>query len=210
MRGETILPFVVLMAVESTAGPHTRAISAVDDPEAYRVYESVFRREWPVTDAKATRLVVRAETVRRDDCGLSGPALEHDWKPVVDAFERENATARVLLPGFAMEPPYVLVMSAELDMILARRPVPDDWWSGFYEAFPDSGGYFEVSAPGFNSAHTRAMVYVAYHCGSLCGGGTHHLLEKVDGAWREADPEGLSRCQWMARGIAPAAAHPLE
>ena len=32
----------------------------------------------------------------------------------------------------------------------------------------------------------RAMVYVAYQCGGLCGGGTLYLLEKVNGGWREA------------------------
>ncbi|MEO7157279.1 MAG: hypothetical protein ABI039_06950, partial [Vicinamibacterales bacterium] len=40
----------------------------------------------------------------------------------------------------------------------------------------DSGGFMVISAVGFNAARTRAMVYMAHSCGSLCGGGTHHLL----------------------------------
>jgi hypothetical protein len=42
----------------------------------------------------------------------------------------------------------------------------------------------------------RAMVYMAHSCGSLCGGGTYHLLEKVEGVWREAKIPGVSNCMW--------------
>ena len=49
-----------------------------------------------------------------------------------------------------------------------------------------SGGYIQLSAVGFDAAGTRAMVYVAYQCGGLCGGGTLYLPEKVNGGWREA------------------------
>ena len=210
MRGEAIVPFVLVMAIEGAAGPYGRATSAIDDPEAYRVYEAVFTGKRPAAGAGPRQIVIRAETVRRDDCGLSGPALEREWKTVVESFKRENATARVLLPGFTIQPPYALVTSAELASMFAQGRETDAGWGSFYEAFPGSGGYFEVSAVGFDRGRTHAMVYVANRCGILCGGGTHYLLEKVDEVWREADPEGLSRCQWMALGIAPVVSHPLE
>jgi hypothetical protein len=42
------------------------------------------------------------------------------------------------------------------------------------------------------------MVYMAHSCGSLCGGRTHHLLEKVEGVWREAKIPGVSNCMWAS------------
>ena len=62
----------------------------------------------------------------------------------------------------------------------------------------DSGGYMVASAVGFDPVKRRAMVYMAHSCGALCGGGTHHLLEKVDGAWREAKIPGVSNCVWAS------------
>ena len=204
MRPEAIVALVGMIAIAGTSSSRAPETTVVQDPEAYRVYEAVFQREPPVTGAKATRVVVRAETVRNDRCGVSGPALREEWKSVIESFDRQNARPRVLLPGFALQPPYVLVTSAELDALAAGARRDEAWWGAFYQAFPDSGGFFEVSAVGFDERQTRAMAYVAHHCGGLCGSGKHHLLEKVGGRWRAARPEGLSQCQWIAGlGAAP-------
>ena len=194
------LAFVVVVALAGGGAVREQVATVVQDPEAYRVYEAVFRRERAVRAPRVSRIVVRAETVRNDACGVSGPAIEGEWKPVVESFRRENATPRALLPGFPLQPPYVLVTSVELESLAGKPRASDEWWKAFYDAYPDSGGYFQVSAVGFDQGRTRAMVYVAHACGSLCGSGQHHLLEQVDGAWREALPEGLTRCQWIARG----------
>jgi len=42
------------------------------------------------------------------------------------------------------------------------------------------------------------MVYVAHGCGGLCGGATHHFVEKVDGLWRAATIKDLENCQWVS------------
>ena len=55
------------------------------------------------------------------------------------------------------------------------------------------GGHIQMSAVGFDPAGTRAMVHMAYLCGGLCGGGNLHLLEKVNGGWREAAKLCMSR-----------------
>jgi hypothetical protein len=58
---------------------------------------------------------------------------------------------------------------------------------------------FEVSAVGFNKDHNLALVYIAHHCGGLCGGGTYHLMAKKDGKWMpDRDFQGGPACLWVA------------
>jgi hypothetical protein len=71
-------------------------------------------------------------------------------------------------------------------------------WKPFYEKWPGSGGFVRVSAFGFDATKTRALVYMDHNCGALCGGGAHHLLEKEDGVWTPAAPEGLLNCVWAS------------
>jgi hypothetical protein len=168
------------------------AQAPITDSDAYAVYAALLPNEWPIRVAKATRPVLRRETVTNWTCMASGTVLQTDWKPVVDSFRRENATPRVLLPGFLLDPPYMLVSSADI-----KSALPSFDWRPFYRLYPDSGGYMEVSAVGFDEGKTRAMVYVAHHCGGLCGGGSHHFLEKRDGRWRSARLD-VSVCLWVS------------
>jgi hypothetical protein len=39
------------------------------------------------------------------------------------------------------------------------------------------------------------MVYIAHICGPECAGGMHHVLEKVDGSWRDAQVPGMIQCE---------------
>ena len=77
----------------------------------------------------------------------------------------------------------------ELPLIEARPLV--SWYR-------DSGGFMVVSAVGFNASKERAMVYMSHSCGLLCGGGSYHLLEQVDGAWREANLPTVWNCSWVS------------
>lgn len=58
-----------------------------------------------------------------------------------------------------------------------------DGWQDFYNKYPKSGGYFDFSTVGYNSAHSEALAYVGYHCGWMCGTGELLLLEKQAGKW---------------------------
>lgn len=172
---------------------------AIDDPEAYAVYASLVADEWPVRVAKAKTLVFQRETATNRQCMPSGKPLETDWRPVVESFHSENGSARTIREGFPLGVPYVVVPSAEIKA--SFKDVPNDpmfGWSGFYKRYRDSGGFMTVSAVGFDREKRRAMVYMAHSCGGLCGGGTHHLLEKVDGVWREAKVPGISSCSWVS------------
>jgi hypothetical protein len=165
----------------------------------YAVYASLLPNEWTVRVAHAKALVFQEETGTNLRCMPSGKPLEEDWRPVVESFRAENLKPRRLRTGFPLGTPYVVVASA--DITASFREMPNDpnlGWGGFYKRYPDSGGFMVVSAVGFDPSRKRAMVYMAHSCGSLCGGGTYHLLEKVDGAWREARVPGVSNCGWVS------------
>jgi hypothetical protein len=172
----------------------------VDDPDAYAVYASLLPSEWTVRVAHAKTLLFQQETATNWKCMPAGKPLETDWKAVVDSFRAENVGIRPLLPGFQLGVSYVVVPSAEIKASFqAVTGDPMFGWTGFYKRYPDSGGSIMVaSAVGFDAEKRRAMVYMAHSCGSLCGGGTHHLLEKVDGSWRAAKLAGVTNCAWAS------------
>jgi hypothetical protein len=57
-------------------------------------------------------------------------------------------------------------------------------WSDYYAKY-GRGGFAEVSAVGFTPDSSSAALYVAYHCGGLCGyGSTITLVRDKAGQWR--------------------------
>jgi hypothetical protein len=188
--------FAIVLSGAGIVLPATQiptAQAVIDDPEAYAVYATLIG--WENHTAKAKPLVIQRETATNNWCTLSGAALEGDWKPVVEDFKRQNAPVRFLAPDRDLEVPYIVVPVKDIRAFFKQGGGD---WQAFYRRYPDSGGYVEVSAVGFNQAKTRALAYMAHHCGGLCGSGTHYLLEKVNGAWREAKVAGVSTCGWVS------------
>lgn len=183
----------------SALGAQDESPKPINDPEAYAVYASLLPNEWTVRAARAKTLVFQQKAGTNWQCMPSGKPLEVEWRPVLESFKAENASARSVRAGFPLGVPYAVVPLADIKS--AFRDVPNDpmfGWGGFYKRYPESGGIMTVSAVGFDRAKQRAMVYMAHSCGSLCGGGRHHLLEKAAGSWREAKVSGLSNCDWAS------------
>jgi hypothetical protein len=53
-----------------------------------------------------------------------------------------------------------------------------------------SSGVLSVPAVGFDETKTRAIAYVEFVCGMLCGGGRYYLLKKQEAGWRINDTFG--------------------
>ena len=190
-----LVALTVATAALGPAGQIPASQTVIEDPEAYAIYASLVGGEVGAANGRVKQLVVQRETVINNECTLSGAALETDWKPVVDDFKRQNAQLRFVLPDRDLRVPYLVVPRKDIMAFFAKGAGN---WPEFYRRYPDSGGYIELSAVGFDASKTRAMVYVAHHCGGLCGGGSHHLLEKVNGAWREAKVPGINACMWIS------------
>ena len=192
----SLVAIVLVAAAADLAGVQIPAAeSVIDDPEAYVVYATLIAAEGPARRDASKQLVIQRETVVNKDCTVSGGALETDWKAVADDFKLENAHVRFVSPDRDLHRPYVVVPEKDLLAFFTKQ---GGNWPAFYRQYPDSGGYVELSAIGFDRSKTRAMVYVAHHCGGLCGGGSYHLLEKVDAKWREADVPGMTTCMWVS------------
>src|SRR5207249_7246260 len=150
------------------------------DPDAYAVYAALIRSSSPVTAAHAKRLVIQETTATYPRCFPSEEALKASpWKEVVEDYKRQNATTLTLTAAFPLDLPYDL--AREPDILELFRDRNTDGWKLFYAAHPDSGGYFVMSAVGFDGEKTRALVYFANFCGWLCGQGSYHFLQKVEG-----------------------------
>jgi hypothetical protein len=55
-----------------------------------------------------------------------------------------------------------------------------------------------LGVPGFDHAHTRALVSVIKSCGHLCGSGGIFAVEKMGGTWqRSVTTDFTSDCSWM-------------
>jgi hypothetical protein len=55
-----------------------------------------------------------------------------------------------------------------------------------------------LGVPGFDHAHTRALVSVLKKCGGFCGSGGIFVAEKTGGTWRRSETTDFTRdCSWM-------------
>jgi hypothetical protein len=55
-----------------------------------------------------------------------------------------------------------------------------------------------LGVPGFDQAHTRALVSVIKSCGQFCGSGGIFVVEKIGGTWKRSPTTDFTRdCSWM-------------
>lgn len=186
---------VAAAAIPGSSFAQTAPPEPYQVPEAYEIYSAILPARWPVTVAHAKTLLIRAETEPGPDMCLKpegesvavvGPAIAN--------FIEANKKQWLLQKTFQMDQPYEFIFEKELDGIFSDGV---GGWKNFYQKYPDSGGYNELSAVGFNSDKTVAVVYVAHSCGGLCGAGQFYVVEKKDGRWQELKWKGSS-CSWVS------------
>lgn len=186
-----LLVFTSLFLQSAPVAP-TGAPKPYEDGEAYTVYSAVLPSEWPWRAAHAKSLVIRSETKNYEMCLRPENESEEIVGPAISDYLKQNAKPWLLQQQFSIELPYQLVTAGELKSALDRGG-----WQGFYTQFPDSGGWIELSAVGFNADKTVAVVYTGHSCGMLCGGGGFHVLGKKDGKWMPLKWKGSS-CSWAS------------
>lgn len=179
-----------IMPAQSPAAAKDRSPVPYEDADAYEVYSAILPSEWPMRVAKAKRLVIRGATVNYEMC--LGP--EKGWEevigPAISDYVKLNEKTWLLQQKFGLGIPYELLSAEELKSDLA-----EGGWEGFYKLHPDSGGWVELSAVGFNADETVAVAYAGHNCGMLCGGGSFHVLQKKGDKWLPLNWRGTS-CSW--------------
>jgi len=128
---------------------------------AGQLFPRAIARRWPAAVAPVVLPVLRVVNVITLPIVNAGEAIAH-------VFLRETRPA-----------PDVTDRDAIQDLF------KDNGWKSFYKSYPQSGGYVIMSAVGFNREKTRAIVYTGSSCGALCGSWRFHLLEKINGNWKE-------------------------
>ena len=155
--------------------------------EAYRIYSLLLPNEESYGFANGT-LVIQEETVRQlqrnnvwpgPEACIS-PEVADQFKDAITDYNRVNLKRWSLQRQFQIARPYEVVSSDAISVLFKLGG-----WKAFNERYPVSGGIQTMSAVGFNKEKTRAIVYSGSSCGSLCGAWSFHLLEKVNGEWRE-------------------------
>ena len=201
-----ILPIATNIAAYESPVQHSEPgsannlkLNAAAEKDSYEIYSILLRTEmagWNITGTgwaieQETQTFPHDDQITFDVCCQPPQDQESIYRPVFDDYVTKNSKLFVLDRKFDL-PQYALVGPTEIKAIQQKSRVAD--------GFPfNASVIFHVSAVGFNRDGTRALVYVGHHCGSLCGGGTYHLLLKKDGRW-QADQEyrGAPFCLWAS------------
>jgi hypothetical protein len=77
------------------------------------------------------------------------------------------------------------------------KPGIMEGWHRFRQKHPDSSGYVALSAVGFNSAHTVAVVYSGGACGPKCGTGGLKYFRRTSKGWQRIRADFPS-CDWIS------------
>jgi hypothetical protein len=171
--------------------------AAYNDPEAYAVYSALLE------GAKAKRLVIQTETAdypmmggrESDNCLAPSKGKENIYAPIIAAYRTVNKQKWQLQRKFEIKTPYELAPNTIIDGFFKKGV--EGGWKEFYKQYPNSDGFTQLSAVGFNADKTIAIVYLSNSCGGLCGFGTYHVLHKKDGKWTEILGE-INSCAWVS------------
>src|SRR5262245_17984849 len=174
---------------------HSTAVTQLkpyEDADAYEVYSAILPSEWPWRVENAKTLAIHSATMVYGMCLRPEPESQEVIGQAISEYVRLNEKTWLLQRRFNIEKPYELIASDELN-----RMSGFEGWEQFYKQHPNSGGYIDLSAVGFNGDKTVAVVYMGHHCGGLCGGGGFHVLRKKDGKWAPLTWRGKS-CLWRS------------
>jgi len=179
-RTPLLLALGGLLLLYPFVAPHRYETSKpYDVDEAYEVYSAI------LPTIGESPLVIRTETRTPEIClqPLDAQA-ERTLRPVINNYLELNALPWQLQKHFDIKRHYELLAEEELSATFpsGMNGSPSmEGWGTFYERHPDSKGWIELSAVGFNADKTIAVVYMGYYCGDGCRGGEFRALQKDAG-----------------------------
>jgi len=172
-----------------------------DSSEASRVYSALLSSRHFTYRADVGKYVIEAETMDSKYYAYFFGADLHscfpkpgdldlsDWQALRD-LEEEAQIPRAMPKQLELKIRYELVGRERLDAEIDENGV---LWAGFKNRYPDSSGILSLSSVGFNERKDRALLFVSFVCGGLCGGADFWTLGKRDGTWAIIEP--ASNCR---------------
>jgi len=98
-----------------------------------------------------------------------------------DDFKRRNASLSAT-PPLVLEKPTIYVKRSVIHSIFEHG-----FWNEFYNQYPGTGGFIDMSLPGYSKDRNTALLYLEMLSGGLNGSGELLLLEKKAGFWKVKD-----------------------
>lgn len=209
MLRKIFLPLIsITLLFQSFIFGQNNQLPTYSDATAYEVYSAVLSFPEAAPPSKSKNFVIRRETIRDSGALIDGETaptrtcLRPDAESAkiigtaIDDYVKVNQTKWLLEEKFNLETPYKLVDSKTIISII--NPFTDkENWKEFYKQYPDSSGFVDLSAVGFNADKSVAVVSKGRWCGSLCGEGRYYVLQKKDGKWIPLKWEG-EYCDWVS------------
>jgi len=157
--------------------------------EDYAVYSAVFdnlgkpedpEEEW----RNKSDLIVSDRTVNNQTggdgiWGFRSNSKQAPLPQTVTNYRSRAMSICVVRPLFGAKLSPHLISAEEISKFFKHG----DGWRKFYESYPKSSGYWDISPVGYSDDGLEALVYLGHHCGYLCGTGHLVLLKKEDDAW---------------------------
>jgi hypothetical protein len=179
--------------------PNLGATIPLDQPgggiapaEAYQVYSALYQAamEEPLAFGQDSWTDVPQVG---ESCLKPATAVERE---IADAFVAANKQSHRWERKFSIAQGYRLLSASEA--LQARNCL-----SAVGRRNPQCANYKQLryvrllGVPGFNHAHTRALVSVIKSCGGFCGSGGIFEVERVGGTWQRSVTTDFTRnCSW--------------
>ncbi len=161
--------------------------------EAYEVYSALYQ-------APMQELLVFSEDSVTDIPQVNGSCLkpitgqEHE---MTDAFVAANQQSHRWEQKFSIPQGYRLLSHNDLAQA-ETCAATHGREAASCESYKQLRYVRLLGVPGFDHAHTRALVSVIKSCGHLCGSGGIFAVEKAAGRWQRSATTDFTRdCSWM-------------
>ncbi len=161
--------------------------------ESYDVYSALYQT--PMDEPLAFAEDSQTDIPQVDgSCLRPATATEH---LMLDAFVAANRQSHRWEKKFSIPEGYQLLSKSEVS--LAQHCLLTHWSDASQcEKYRQLRHLRLLGVPGFDSAHTRALVSVAKSCGVHCGSGGVFAVEKRAGKWQRSETTDFNRdCSWM-------------
>jgi hypothetical protein len=199
------LPPLLLLSVAAIPGQSPAQAVATPAAENYAVYSASLPFGY---HTQGLSVAIRSRTIAVPDLAAASNSVQQEFEsmksdPEVAAAIRQMQTARpsqALAPmfhlnGAAPADKVELLNSDELDGqlhlnegLLGRKA----GWRNFNQQHREADGLTELSAVGYNPAHTVAVFYAIHRSGTGCSDEGFEVLRKSKGRWRRVTDKGFT------------------
>lgn len=192
-RRHTETPAAKAIPDLSVTSPLNQPGGGTAPAEAYEIYSALYQA--PIQEP-----LVFAEDSVTDIPQVNGSCLKPSTpqeREMTDAFVVANRQSHRWEQKFTIPDGYRLLQSSQA---AAAQTCMETHGQDVArcESFKQVRHVRFLGVPGFDHAHTRALVSVVKMCGGFCGSGGIFVVEKAAGTWRRSETTDFTRdCNWM-------------